>query len=105
MSITTEDVHATVAATAELGREYDDALTDSLLDRFAVRARQRRSDRTAAILHDAVTVTIALGSMGLGVLFVASTDGLGAFGATVATIVAWVGIAVVNVAYARARHR
>ena len=47
-------------------------------------------------MREAATVTIALGSVGLGVL-VAATAG------ELATIVAWVVIAVVNVAHARRR--
>lgn len=103
--VTPDDLRAAVAANAELGRGYEDALTDSLLERFDAQVQHRLRQRTTTMLHDAVTVLIALGSIGLGVVFVAASDGLGALGATVATIVAWIGIAVVNVAHARARSR
>lgn len=101
--VTPEDLHAAAAADAELGREYQDAVTDSLVDRFDAQLQHRLRERGVSVFHDAVTVVIALGSIGLGVTFVAAADPLGAFGGTIATIVAWIAIVVVNVAHARAR--
>jgi hypothetical protein len=54
-------------------------------------------------MGDIVTVVIALGSIGLGVLVGAAADGLGETGATAATIVAWVAIALINLAHAKRR--
>ena len=65
-------------------------------------SRRATDARRTAVLRDAVTVVIALGSIGLGVLVGAAADGLGETGATAATIVAWVAIALINVV-ARAR--
>lgn len=102
-AVTAEDLRATAAANSELGRDYEDALAASLLERVDAHIeRGPRADKLS-LLHDLVTITIALGSIGLGVLVFASADGLGALGGTVAVIVAWVGIAVINVAHARGR--
>ena len=98
-----EDVHATVAARSELGDEYDPAVARSLTERLEAELESRDRLRRASVLREVVTVVIALGSIGLGVLFAAASDGLGSSGATVATIVAWVAIAVINVAHARRR--
>lgn len=100
-----DDVRATVAANAELGGSYDDALAASLLERVDAQARTRRRQHDVSLIDDTVTVVIALGSIGLGVVFVAASDPLGALGGTLATIVAWIGIVIVNVAHARSRAR
>ncbi len=95
-----EDLHATVAARRELGGDYDGDLTRSLAERLD---RELRRGRRTAVVTDAVIVAIALGSIGLGVLVTAASGRLGDLGGTLATVVAWVVIAVVNVAHARAR--
>lgn len=99
------DLRAAVAARTELGDAYEEALTDSLLDRFDAQVEHRLSRRAASLAHEAVTVLVALGSIGLGVLVALVSNGLGDFGGTIATIVAWIAIAVINVAHARARDR
>ena len=98
-----DDVHATVAARSELGDDYDRAMLRSFADRLDAELDARDARRRSALLRDAVTIVIALGSIGFGVLFAAASDGLGSSGATVATIVAWIVIGVVNVAHARSR--
>ena len=98
-----EDVHAAAAARSELGAGYDGAVLRSLSDRLETELDARDRQRRGAALREAVTVVIALGSIGMGVLFAAATDGLGSSGATIATIVAWVAIAAINVAHARRR--
>jgi hypothetical protein len=98
-----DDVHATVAARSELGDDYDRAVARSLAERLDAELAARDRERRATVLRELVTVVVALGSIGLGVLFAAASDGLGSSGATVATIVAWVAIAVINVAHARRR--
>ena len=50
--------------------------------------------------RDIVMLFVALGSIGMGVLATASADGLGDLGGTIATVAAWLAIAVVNVAHA-----
>ncbi len=98
-----EELRASAAARSELGDDYDGAVVRSLVERLDAEIVARDRQRTTALWRDAVTVVIALGSIGLGVLVGAAADGLGEAGATVATIVAWVAIAVINVAHARRR--
>lgn len=98
-----DDLRAAAAAHTELGREYEDALAASLLERLDAEVEHRHGQRTTSAFQDAVTVLIALGSIGLGVVFVAASDSLGAIGGTLATIVVWIAIVIVNVAHARSR--
>jgi len=65
--LTTDELRATVAANAELGGEYDDALAASLMERVDAHAVRQRRQRELSLVDDAVTVLIALGSIGLGV--------------------------------------
>jgi hypothetical protein len=104
-SVAPDEVRAAVAASTELGRDYEDALAASLLERLDHHVERQLDRRAPTIAQEAVTVTIALGSIGLGVVFVAAADPLGALGGTLATIVAWIAIAVANVAHARSRAR
>jgi len=98
-----EELRATAAARSELGEDYDGAVVRSLVERLDAEIDARDRQRRTTVLRDAVTVVIALGSIGLGVLVGAAADGLGEAGATLATIVAWIAIAVINVAHARRR--
>jgi hypothetical protein len=100
---TADEVRAFAAARTELVEDYDDALAEALLERFDAHVDHRLRQRKVWLWHDAVTVTIALGSIGLGVVFALVARHLGDVGGTLATIVAWIGIAIVNVAHARAR--
>ena len=93
------------AGDVEHGGTYDEAFAASLLERLDEHVERQLDRRAPPIAHDAVTLLIALGSIGLGVVFVAASDPLGELGGTLATIVAWIGIAIVNVAHARARMR
>ena len=103
MSPLADELHTTAAARAELGADYDRAVVDSLAERLEAELAARDGARRTALLRDMVTVVIALGSIGLGVLVGAAADGLGETGATAATIVAWVAIGVINVVHARGR--
>jgi hypothetical protein len=96
-TLTPDDVRAATAASAELGPAYDRATAEALLERL--------DRRPPSAIEAALTATIALGSIGLGVTFALVARELGDLGGTVATIVAWVAIAVVNGAHARARRR
>lgn len=104
-AVTPDHLRATVAAKTELGDDYEEALTDSLLERFDVQLRHRHSQPATSVIGDAVTIVAALGSIGLAVVFALVAQNLGHLGGTVATIVAWIAIAVINVAHARARGR
>ena len=97
MPTATEELRAAAETRRELGPHYDEAVLLSLAERL-----ERKRGRSGA-LREVTTVTIALGSIGFGILVATSTGGLGELGATVATIVAWICIAVINVVHARAR--
>jgi hypothetical protein len=97
MPSATEELRAAAETRRELGPHYDEAVLLSLAERLA------RGRRGSTSVREAVTVVIALGSIGLGVLVAAASHGLGEIGATMATIVAWICIVVINVIHARAR--
>jgi hypothetical protein len=94
--MTTDELRAAAETRRELGRDYDEAILLSMADRLA---RRRRPD----LWGDTVTVVIALGSIGLGILVALAAANLGAIGGTFATVVAWIAIAVINVVHARSR--
>ena len=94
--MSTDELRAAAETRRELGPGYDEAVLLSLADRLA---RRRKPDPWG----DTVTVVIALGSIGLGILVALACANLGAVGGTFATVVAWVCIAVINVIYARSR--
>src|SRR6185295_1118480 len=58
----------------ELGRDYDEAILLSLAERL------ERTRRRPTALQEAVTTTIALGSIGLGILVALACANLGAVG-------------------------
>ena len=92
--MSTDELRAAAATRRELGRDYDEAVFLSLAERLQ---RRRRPDRWG----DTVTVVIALGSIGLGILVALAAANLGAVGGTFATVVGWIAIAVINVVHAR----
>ncbi len=129
---TRDDVSASVAAHRELGRDYDDAVAEGLVERIGaeidkrVDARiardglPRRVARPAAARPGWAQLAMGLGSMGLGIG--ATSVALSAGGTVRSTgipptvvhnaaqpgqvwLVAliWIVIAIVNVAYARRR--
>jgi hypothetical protein len=98
---TKERLQAAHGARSELGVDYDAAVAQSLVDSVERELERRRHG--SALLREAGTLTIALGSIGLGVLVVTSAGDLGALGGTLAVIVAWIAIAVINVVHARRR--
>jgi hypothetical protein len=97
MSSTTDELRAAAETRRELGPHYDEAVLLSLAERL-----EHRRGRSSS-MREAVTVVIALGSMGLGVLVALASHALGEAGATLATIVAWICIVVINVVHARTR--
>jgi hypothetical protein len=103
-----EELHAAAATRSELGGEYDEAIVRSLAARLDGEIDERIDrrlphHRRSTALREAVTIFIALGSIGFGVLFAAAAGGLGETGATLATITAWICIVVINVVHARSR--
>jgi hypothetical protein len=90
-----EELRAAAETRRELGPHYDEALLLSLIERF--------ERRRPSAWRDTVTVVIALGSIGLGILIALAAANLGDVGGTFATIVAWACIAIINVVHARSR--
>ena len=94
--MTTDELRAAAETRRELGRDYDEAILLSMADRLARRGR-------LDLWGDTVTVLIALGSIGFGILVALAAANLGAVGGTFATVVGWIAIALINVVHARSR--
>jgi hypothetical protein len=95
--MSTDELRAAAATQRELGHDYDEAILLSLAERL------RRVRRRPTLFQETVTLVIALGSIGLGILVALAAAQLGAVGGTFATIIAWICIAVINIAHARSR--
>jgi hypothetical protein len=94
-----EDVRAAIEARKELGEEMEPQVIDAFLERIEQRLEKRAPAQPAE--HRMIT-PLALGSLGAGVGVTAVSTGMETGGVIVA-IIAWVCIAIVNVAYARWR--
>ena len=90
-----DELRAAAETRRELGPHYDEAVLLTLIERY----ERRRPNPW----RDTVTVVVALGSIGLGILIALAAANLGAVGGTFATVVAWACIAVINVVHARSR--
>jgi hypothetical protein len=101
------DVETALEARRELGPEYERHVIDSFVDRIERRVdeRLRETNRPAADGPRPIPLLLPLGSLGLGIgatgAALGPTNG-GAGGIAVA-IIAWLAIALVNVAYALRR--
>jgi hypothetical protein len=114
-----EHIAAAAAAHRELGRDYDDAVAQSLVERIgeeidkrvdarlgrhgdAPAQRSRRGEPSRPARASLETVALALGSMIVGgvISWNVLNDPRGGFGLFVFI---WVAIAVINIAYARRR--
>ncbi|HJQ51624.1 MAG TPA: hypothetical protein VJ838_14010 [Gaiellaceae bacterium] len=98
-----KELEATVAARRELGSEHDDELIAGFLQRIEHKLDER-GRATPAPRHPALDLRLALGSMalGIGVTAVANSDAHGV-GGVIISIIAWIAIALINVAYTRRR--
>jgi hypothetical protein len=109
-----DDLAAALGARRELGREAEHEVLESFLDRVGT-AIDARVDQRLALGEDErarpprrprsqnrVSVPLALGSMIIGIAATGASAGLDHGGALVA-IVAWVVIALVNLAHAANR--
>jgi ferric-dicitrate binding protein FerR (iron transport regulator) len=96
-----KELEATVAARRELGGEHDDALIEGFLQRVEHRLDERSRHAPAPRPHG-LELRLALGSMalGVGVTAVANSDAHGV-GGVIISIIAWIAIALINIAYAR----
>jgi hypothetical protein len=97
-----EDLRAAIEARRELGEEMEPHVVDAFLERVEKRIDERLERKPAP--HRSVT-PLALGSLFAGVAATGAALGPtdGDVGGTIVAIVAWVAIAIVNVAYARRR--
>jgi hypothetical protein len=95
------ELEATVAARKELGPEYEHHLVESFLEKLE-RGLDRRRQDVVPPDHHGVRTPALLGSVGIGipVTAIALSNSPGAGGVVVA-IVAWIAIAVANVAFWR----
>ena len=112
-----DELQAALRARGELDRELEPHVIDSFLDRVErsidarvdarVEARirasvpERRSDRPRS--GGGGSVFLALGSIGLGIGATGAANGMGGTEGFIVAIVAWLAIAVINVA--NAMHR
>jgi hypothetical protein len=114
-----EDIAAAAAAHRELGRDYDDAVAQSLVERIgeeidkrvdarlgqtgdAPARRHRSGELTRPGRSSFDAVLLALGSMIVGG-FISANVLSSNRGDTALVAVIWVAIAVINIAYARRR--
>jgi hypothetical protein len=95
------DVEAALEARKELGPEYEPQIVDAIVDRIERRLDERlRERRPPAPRHHYADMRVVLGSIALGVGATAVATGNGA---AWLAVIAWIAIAVVNVAYALRR--
>jgi hypothetical protein len=109
-----EEIGAAVAAHAELGRDYDHAVAEGLIDRIGAEVDRRVDARLSGASRRAVrggrpgtfpTLVMGLGSMGLGVggtAVVLSNAGRNGAAAAMVLII-WIAIAVINVTFSNRR--
>ena len=100
------DLEATIAARAELGREYEPALVESFVERLDATIEVWISEQVARRSPEPedprMPFTIAIVSLGTGIpisAIAAGTEGLPGL------LVAWGGIVGVNAVYALSRRR
>ena len=106
-----EEIGAAVAAHAELGRDYDHALAEGLVDRIGAEVDRRVDARLSGASRRALrggrpgtfaTLVMGLGSMGLGVggtAVVLSKSGVAGGTAAFIVLVIWIAIGVINVTF------
>ena len=100
-----KDVEAALEARRELGKEYEPDIVDAMVEKIERRLDERLGERRQPAVRSHYHETrLALGSMGIGigVTAVANSNAHGV-GGVVISIIAWIAIAVINVAYALRR--
>jgi hypothetical protein len=106
--VSRDEIGAAVAAHAELGRDYDHAVAEGLIDRIGAEVDRRVDARLSGASRKALrggrpgtaaTLVMGLGSMGLGVgaTAVVLSDMQNSGAASVMVLVIWVAIAIINV--------
>jgi len=107
---TREEIGASAAVHAELGREYDHAVAEGLIERIGAEIDRRVDARLATPARGRVrtrrpgtfaTLVMGLGSMGLGVgaTAVVLSDAQTSTPQTVMVLIIWIAIAVINVTF------
>jgi hypothetical protein len=107
-----DELIAALAARRELGADHESAIIVSFVDRLA-RSIDSRVDREVDRRMQSLprprsgggglgvgTIILALGSLGIGVGATGAATGMGGAAGTIVALVAWVAIALVNIAYA-----
>ena len=102
MVVRRDEVEAAVQARRELGKDYEDEIVDSLVEKIERRlgGREPRPLQQRSEYHLHLDPRIPLGSIALGV---GATAVAASNGAAWLAVIAWIAIAIVNLAYARRR--
>jgi hypothetical protein len=100
-----EDVHAAIEARRELGDELEPQIIDSFVERIEKRIDERAGKARRPAEPKPIPLILPLGSLGIGIGATGAALGPtnGGAGGIIVAIIAWIAIAIVNVAYAR-RH-
>jgi hypothetical protein len=99
-----EDVQSALEARRELGSDYDPQVIDAFLEKVDARIDERLKERRPAEPRP-IPLILPLGSLGIGIGATGAALGPthGGAGGIIVAIVAWIAIAVVNIAYAATR--
>jgi hypothetical protein len=101
------DVETALEARRELGPEYERHVIDSFVDRIERRVDERLREAKPAADHRPrpIPLILPLGSLGIGIGATGAALGPtnGGAGGILVAIIAWLAIALVNVAYALRR--
>jgi hypothetical protein len=93
-----KDLEAALEARRELGRDYEADIVDSLVEKLERRLDERQAPPPARPRRTGAITPLALGSIGCGV---GATAIATSHGASWLAVIAWLAIAIINVAYAR----
>jgi hypothetical protein len=98
------DVESALEARRELGPEYESQVIDAFLDKIDRRLEQRQVARQPRE-RQPVPLLLPLGSLGIGIGVTGAALGPtnGGAGGVLVAVIAWIAIAVVNLAYALTR--
>jgi hypothetical protein len=98
------DVETALEARRELGPEYEPQVIDSFVERIERRIDERVGARKPAERHP-IPLLLPLGSLGIGIGVTGAALGPtnGGAGGIIVAVIAWIAIALVNVAYALRR--
>jgi hypothetical protein len=101
-----KDVETALEARRELGPDYERQVIDTLVDRIEQRVEERLNARTSVDRRPRpIPLILPLGSLGIGIGVTGAALGPtnGGAGGVLVAIVAWIAIAIVNLAYAMTR--